>query len=102
MTGNAHGGHVAKPNEGDASTSDSNRHSIGDQGKEQAKRAGRDPSAVAAAAEQEGHYTSTEAVEGSGGYTSAQDPVQEGEYTDKDKPVVDEPETEGGYTDRDR
>ncbi|RJT75129.1 hypothetical protein D6T63_18270 [Arthrobacter cheniae] len=102
MTENAHGGHVVNPNEGDGSTSDPNRHSIGDQGKEQAGRAGRDPSEVAAAAETEGHYTSTEPVEESGGYTSAQDPVQEGEYTDKDKPVIDEPETEGGYTDRDR
>ncbi|MEC5199411.1 hypothetical protein RCH21_001642 [Arthrobacter sp. PL16] len=115
MTENAHGGHIVNPNEGDGSTSDPNWHGdIGDQGndlrfaeeqaliKEQADRADRDPSEAAAAAEQEGHYTSSAPAEGSGGYTSAQEPEKEGEYTDKDRPLVDDPETEGEYTDRDR
>ena len=115
MTENAHGGHIVNPNEGDGSTSDPNRQGdLGDQGNDvrfaeeqalinqQADRADRDTSEAVDAAEQEGHYTSSEPAGGSGGYTSAQKPEEEGEYTDKDKPLIEEPEGQGEYTDRDR
>lgn len=115
MTENAHGGHIVNPNEGDGSTSDPNwQGDVGDQGNdlrfaeeqalinEQADRADRDPSEAVAAAEQEGHYTSTEPAGASGGYTSSQDAAEEGEYTDKDKSLVEAPEGQGEYTDRER
>ena len=121
MTEKAHGGHIVNPdegdvnrNEGDGSTSDPNwRGDLGDQGNDvrfaeeqalinqQAGRADRTQDDIDAA-EENGTYTSAEPVGGSGGYTSAQDPAEEGEYTDMDKPVVDEPEGQGGYTDTDR
>lgn len=112
MTENAYGGHIVNPNEGDGSTSDPNwQGDMGDQGndlrfaEEQAlidQQADRDPSDDGDAAGQEGHFTGTEPAGAAGGYTSSQDPAEEGEYTDKDAPLVEEPEGEGGYTDRDR
>ena len=115
MTENAHGGHIVNPNEGDGSTSDPNWHGdTGDQGNdlrfaeeqalinEQSDRADRDPSEAVEAAEQEGHYTSSDPAGASGGFTSSQDPAEEGEYTDKDKPLVEAPEGQGEYTDRER
>lgn len=114
MTDNAHGGRIVNPNEGDGSTSDPNwQGDIGDQGndirlaEEQAlinEQAGRADGNASGTADDgaEGNYTSSEPAGESGGYTSSQSSAEEGEYTDKDKPLVDAPQGEGDYTDRDR